>query len=325
MIIKKILITGISGSGGSYLAEYICNNHPEVKVYGLSRWHSTKNNYNINSIINKIKIFDNDLCDFGSTLRIINRIKPDVIFHLASNANVRSSFDNSISVMNNNINSTLNLFEVVRTLKINPIIQMCSTSEVYGKVNKNKIPINENCDLNPANPYAVSKAAQDLLGKTYYMNHKLKVITTRMFSYLNPRRDDLFATSFAKQIALIELGKRKYLTHGNLNSVRTLIDINDAMRAYWIAVKKGKIGETYNIGGNTILKVGEFLNILKSLSKVNIKTKLDPKLLRPTDVTLQIPNVSKFRKHTGWKPKVPFKESLNQLLNYWRERAKHND
>jgi len=262
---------------------------------------------------------DIDLNDLSAVYTSLKKIKPDIIFHLASHANVRLSFDNPSAILNNNIFSTLNLLEAIKISKINPKIQICSTSEVYGKVDKSFVPIKESCPLNPASPYAVSKVTQDLLSKTYFFNYKLKIITTRMFTYLNPRREDLFASSFAKQVALIEKGKLKYLKHGNLNSVRTLIDVRDAMKAYWFAATKGKIGETYNIGGNKVLKVGEFLEILKSHSKVNIKTKLDKKLLRPTDVTLQIPDVSKFKKHTGWKPQYSFNESLKMLLEFWRE------
>ena len=315
---KKVLITGITGSGGSYLAEYINDNFKNVKIHGIARWHSTTSQNNLSSIQNKVTVHDVDLNDLGATLSTINKVKPDTIFHLASHANVRSSFDNPNAVISNNIFSTLNILESIRLAKIDPIIQICSTSEVYGKVKKEQVPINENCPLNPASPYAVSKVAQDLLGKTYFLNHKFKIITTRMFSYLNPRRQDLFATSFARQIALIEKGKLKILTHGNLNSVRTLVDVRDAMGAYWLATTKGKIGETYNIGGNKILKVGEFLEILKSLSHVKVISKLDPKLLRPTDVTLQIPDTSKFKKQTGWKTKYTFEQSLNMLLDYWR-------
>ncbi len=321
MKIDKVLITGISGSGGSYLAEYIHENFKNIKIHGISRWHSTTDNRNLNSVIKYVKIHDADLNDLGSILNIVKKIKPQIIFHLASHANVRSSFDNPSAVINNNIFCTLNLLEAVKITKVNSIIQICSTSEVYGKVSKAQVPINENCPLNPASPYAVSKVTQDLLGKTYFMNHNLRIITTRMFSYLNPRRDDLFATSFAKQIALIEKGKIKYLQHGNLNSVRTLIDVRDAMSAYWLAVTKGKIGETYNIGGEKTLKVGEFLEILKSLSNVKIISKLNSELLRPTDVTLQVPDTRKFKKHTGWKPEYTFEESLNMLLDFWRKRV----
>jgi GDPmannose 4,6-dehydratase/GDP-4-dehydro-6-deoxy-D-mannose reductase len=321
MKIKKILITGISGSGGSYLAEFIHENFSQIKIHGISRWHSTTGHQNLNTIKKNVNIHDVDLNDLGSTLNVIKTLKPDAIFHLASHANVRSSFDNPNAVISNNIFCTLNLLEAVKISKINPIIQICSTSEVYGRVKKDQVPINEKCPLNPASPYAVSKVTQDLLGKTYFMNYDLRIITTRMFSYLNPRRQDLFATSFAKQIALIEKGRLKYLTHGNLNSIRTLIDVRDAMKAYWFAISKGKIGETYNIGGDTTLKVGDCLEMLKSLSNVKILSKLNPELLRPTDVTLQIPDTRKFKKHTGWRSKYTFEQSLNMLLEFWRKRV----
>jgi GDP-4-dehydro-6-deoxy-D-mannose reductase len=150
----------------------------------------------------------------------------------------------------------------------------------------------------------------------------MKVIRTRMFAYLNPRRSDLFATSFAMQVARIEAGLQKVLTHGNLDSVRTLIDVRDAMASYWEATAKGKPGEIYNIGGITSIKVGEFLDILKKLANCEIPSIQDPNLLRPTDVTLQIPDTSKFEMTTGWKPKYPFEESVEFLLNHCRNQVR---
>ena len=208
---------------------------------------------------------------------------------------------------------TANLFEAVRLLKLDPIIQLCSTSEVYGQVDPENVPIKEDCPINPSSPYAVSKTTQDYLGYTYFMNFGLKIIRTRMFSYLNPRRKDLFATSFAQQVARIEAGLQDELKHGNLESVRTLIDVRDAMECYWVAYRKGKAGEIYNLGGNKTIKVGEFLDVLKKLAKKEIPSSVDPKLLRPTDVTLQIPDTSKFEKETGWAQKYNFEESVEFL------------
>ena len=319
---KKVLITGISGSGGSYLAEHIINNYKKIKVFGFARWHSTTNQNNLSNVNNKIKLYEVDLNDFSSTYKNVKKIKPDIIFHLAAHANVRASFDTPLSVFNNNTNSTLNLLESIRLLNINPIVQICSTSEVYGIVKKSEVPINENNPLRPASPYAVSKVAADLLGYTYFKNYNLKIIRTRMFSYINPRREDLFATSFAKQVAWVESGLSKYVSHGNLNSVRTIVDVDDAMRAYWLAAKYCKFGEVYNIGGIYKITVKEFLNKLISFSKIKIVTKLDKKLLRPSDVTLQIPNNNKFLKETNWKPRVSVDESIEKLLNFWRDKAK---
>ncbi len=182
-------------------------------------------------------------------------------------------------------------------------------------MSKKDVPIDENNKFNPASPYAVSKLFQDTLSQTYYKNYGLNIIITRMFSYFNVRRYNLFSSHWAKQMVDIEKNRSKILYHGNLNSVRAIIDIDDAMEAYWITACKGKIGEVYNIGGNKIINLKKFLKILVSYSTKKIKTKLDTKLLRKTDVTLQIPNVAKFKKHTGWKPKVSFEKSIQKMIN----------
>lgn len=319
--IKRVLITGISGSGGSYLAEYIVKRHPKVKIHGLARWHSTTQD-NLSLIRHKITLHEADLMDFSSVLTVLKKVQPDAIFHLAAHANVRASFITPIAVLNNNIIGTANFFEAVRLNGLNPIIQLCSTSEVYGQVDPKRVPIKEDTPLKPTSPYAVSKTAQDLLGWSYFVSYKMQIIRTRMFAYLNPRREDLFASSFAKQIAWIEQGLQKVLLHGNLDSVRTLIDVRDAMKAYWEAILYCQPGEVYNIGGTTTMKVGDFLEKLISLSKVPIPTKIDPNLLRPADVTLQIPDVSKFIAKTNWKPQISFEESMSYLLSYWRQQAK---
>lgn len=319
--IKKVLITGISGSGGSYLAEYIVNNHRKVEVHGISRWHSTASD-NLHIIRKHVTVHEADLGDFPSIFSVLKKVKPDAIFHLAAHANVRTSFITPISVLQNNIIGTANLFEAIRLLGNYPIIQLCSTSEVYGQVDPKRVPITEDTPLNPASPYAVSKTAQDLLGGSYFTSYHMPIIRTRMFAYVNPRRADLFASAFAKQVARIEEGLQDKLVHGNLNSVRTFIDVRDAMRAYWEAIMHCKLGEIYNIGGTTTMTVGEFLQRLTAMAKVPIKSVLDKNLLRPSDVTLQIPSVKKFIKATGWKPIYSFEDSMNELLGYWREQVK---
>lgn len=318
--IRKVLITGIGGSGGSYLAEYIVSRHPSVEVHGTVRWHTANAGENLAAIRDRVRLHDCDLNDMGCVLNTLKQAQPDTIFHLASHANVRASFDYPSAVLSNNILGTCHLFEAVHLLEMNPVIQHCSTSEVYGQVDPRNVPIREDCPIQPTSPYAVSKAAQDFLAWTYFRSYGMKIIRTRMFAYLNPRRADLFATSFARQVARIEAGLQKELVHGNLDSVRTLIDVRDAMEAYWLAALHCKPGEAYNMGGQTTLKVGEFLELLKKQATVAIPSRLDPALLRPADVTLQIPNVEKFGKATGWKPKYSFEDSVKMLLQFWRER-----
>ena len=312
---KKCLITGITGSGGSYLAEHILSKNKKIKIFGIYRSAGNKNLLKSK----RIKLLKGNLCNFNKTQKIIKKINPDLIFHLASTANVRESFDFPRKTIENNNAVTLNLLEVIRINKINPLIIICSTSEVYGKVSKKDIPIKETKNINPVNPYSVSKAFQDLLSQSYFKSYGLKIIITRMFSYTNARRNDLFQTAFANQIANIERGKKKILIHGNLNSVRNIIDINDAMEAYWLAAKRGKIGEIYNISGKKVITVGNYLKELKKLSYVKIKSKIDKKLLRPVDVTLQIANTKKFVRDTHWSPKISFKKSMKNLLQECRK------
>ena len=307
---KKALITGISGSGGSYLAEYIISSQPNIKVFGLYR---KKNFLNFRKIKNKAQLIRCDLKNYKKLKNILNKIKPDVIFHLASNADVKKSFSQPYEVIQNNNLITLNLLECIRKLKINPIIQICSTSEVYGNVEKKFMPIDENCSLQPNNPYAVSKLFQDTLAYNYYKNFDLRIIITRMFTYLNPRRKNLFASSWAYQVNRIKSKKQKILMHGNLKSTRTIMDVRDAMRAYWLAVVHCNIGEVYNIGSDHIVSLKKFLKILSFHSNINFKTKLDKKLLRKSDIGYQIPNSKKFFKKTQWKPKISLFESIKYL------------
>lgn len=316
---KNCLITGVTGSGGSYLAEHILKRDKKIKIFGLYRSSGYKNLLKKNSK-KRIFLFKIDLNNFYNLRKFIKKTKPEVIFHIASNADVRLSFDDPIEVTNNNNLITVNLLEAVRQLNQNPIIIICSTSEVYGNVTKKDIPITEKQKFSPASPYAVSKAFQDLLSQVYFKSFGLKIIITRMFSYTNARRNNLFQTSFANQIAKIEVGKKKQLKHGNLESIRTFVDVEDAMEAYWLAAKKGKIGEIYNIGGNKIVSVKKFLKELIKLAKCKIKHSVDKKILRPQDVTLQIPDVRKFNKDTGWKPQVNFQDSVKKLMDECRKK-----
>ncbi len=322
--INKVLITGITGFVGSHLADYILNNFPEVKILGLARWRSPTDN--IRHILNKISLQFGDLLDSFSLKAILSEHKPDVIFHLAAQSYVTFSFSSPIATLNTNVIGTCNLLETIKELKFasdyNPIIHICSSSEVYGQVRKEDIPIKEDVPLRPASPYAVSKVAEDMLGYQYWLSWGIKTLRTRMFTHTGPRRGEVFVVSnFAKQIAAIEAGLAPQIVQvGNLESVRTFTDVRDAVRAYWLLITKCIPGEVYNIGGVETMKIGEMLNKLLELSSVkNIKIEIDPNRLRPSDVTLQIPSTNKFFKETGWKPEIKFEQTIKDTLNYWRE------
>jgi len=318
---KKILITGITGFVGSHLAEYILSlKNKNLEIHGIRRWRSPVDN--IENILDKIELHYCELLDLKSTIEVISKIKPDIIFHLAAQSYVVTSFNAPVNTLETNACGTINLLEAIRLSKIDPVVHICSSSEVYGQVRKEEVPIKESQPFRPASPYAVSKVAEDMVAYQYFISYGIKTITTRMFTHTGPRRGEVFASSaFAKQIARIESGLQEPVVHvGNLKSIRTFCDVRDTVRAYWILVNKCPAGEVYNIGGQRTMTVGEMLKILLSLTNKKIKVKVEPYLLRPSDVTLQIPDISKFQKLTHWKPEIPLEKTLEDLLNYWREK-----
>jgi GDPmannose 4,6-dehydratase/GDP-4-dehydro-6-deoxy-D-mannose reductase len=320
----KVLITGITGMVGSHLAEYILSTLPEVEIHGLLRWRSPLDN--IRHIVDRIQLHYAELRDLNSLILITRDIRPHRIFHLAAQSYVSTSYTAPADTLETNIIGTLNLLDAVRISGLDPLIHVCSSSEVYGQVAADEIPIRETNPLRPASPYAVSKVGEDMLAYQYFLSYGLKIIRTRMFTHTGPRRGDVFAESaFAKQIAEIEAGRcYNPMKVGNLDSVRTLSDVRDAARAYWLLLEKGTPGEVYNIGGTQSMTIGEMLTMLKKLAKCSIEHQVAPELLRPSDVTLQIPDVSKFSDATGWKAEIPVEKTLSDLLDYHRMRIAAN-
>ena len=281
--------------GGSYLVEHILKKNLNIKLFGFYRSNSYLKLLK-KAHKNKIKFTKVDLANFNHVKKSLLKIKPDLIFHLASNADVRGSFDNPLEHVKNNNIVTANLLEALRELNLKPLIIISSTSEVYGIVKKNKMPITEKQEIAPINPYAVTKTFQDLLSQVYSKTYKFNIIITRMFSYINARRDNLFPTAFAKQIVKCEKYNKKYIFHGNLKSTRTFIDIEDAMEAYWLCATKGRMGEIYNICGDKIISVETILKKLLKLTKKKIIPKIDKKLLRPKTLTFKLLIVKSLKK-----------------------------
>lgn len=320
----NVFITGITGFVGSHLADYLLDSRPDIQIYGLARWRSPTTN--IQHCINRIRLCYGDLVDLPSLLSGLKQVRPDYIFHLAAQSFVPYSFDAPIATLESNVIGTCNLLEAVKALKkqgiCDPIVHTCSSSEVYGQVEPNEVPITEFNPFRPASPYAVSKVGEDMLAFQYWISWGVKTIRTRLFTHTGPRRGDVFAlSSFAKQVAMIELGLQKPVVYvGNLDSIRTWMDVRDAVRAYWLLVNKCSPGEVYNIGGDVTMTIGEMLNKLLALSKrSDIAIEVDPARLRPSDVTRQIPCCDKFKHATGWKPEVPFEKTIQDTLDYWRE------
>jgi GDP-mannose 4,6-dehydratase len=315
----KVLITGINGFVASHFAKLLIDEGHEV--IGTSRW--TEDDFRIRDIKDKIIIVPMDLNDSWSCLSTIKKHKPDWISHLAAQSYVQDSFIYPAETIRTNTLGTLNLLEAIRlnkNINYNPIVHICSSSEVYGLVKEEDVPIKETQPFNPSNPYAVGKVGEDMLALMYWTNYQIKTIRTRMFTHTGWGRTMLSAEcNFARQIALIEKGMQAPIVyHGNLNSIRTWADVRDAVKAYYLLFEKGEPGEAYNIGGNITKKIEEVLDYLLSLSSVEIGKNLDPKLLRPYDVTLQIPDCSKFKKLTRWHAVYSFEETMKEVLSFWR-------
>lgn len=326
--VSRVLITGITGFVGSHLAEFLLAEHPEVDIHGLKRWRSPRDN--IRGIEDRIRLHDGDLRDLSSLMRVMEISRPDAIFHLAAQSYVPTSFHAPADTLETNVIGTNNLLEAVRLLKIDPVIHICSSSEVYGQVRPEDVPIDEETPLRPASPYAVSKVGEDMAAWMYHQAYGIRTIRSRMFTHSGPRRGEVFVDSaFALQLARIEAGKQEpVLRVGNLDSVRTFCDVRDTVRAYWDLVRKCRPGEVYNIGGDVTMTIREMLDLLLTMQAPGtprIEIRIDPALLRPADVTLQIPCTDKFRAETGWKPEIPYAQCLRDMLDYWRERIAHGD
>lgn len=327
---KKALITGMTGMVGSHLCDYLLE-HTDWEIHGLQRWRSPLDNimHLMERINNHDRVFIHygDLNDQSSLIGALAAVKPDYIFHLAAQSYPLTSFTAPIDTLETNILGTCRLLESVKLLQQDPIIHVCASSEVFGRVPADKLPINEECSFHPASPYAISKVGTDLVGRYYAEAYGMTVMTTRMFTHTGPRRGDVFAEStFAKQIALIEAGyQAPVVKTGNLHSLRTWADVRDAVRAYYMLVTVNpQRGAYYNIGGTFTCTVEDMLQKLLSLSNVrDIQIETDPVRLRPIDADLQVPDTAKFTEHTGWKPEISFETTMLDLLNYWREKIRY--
>ena len=315
----KALITGITGFAGSHLAEYILGEHRDYEVYGTMRWRSRTEN--IRDIESKLQLIECDLRDSSSVKKLIERVEPDRIFHLAAQSFVPSSWNAPAESLSTNILGQLNVFEAVRALNFDPWIQIACSSEEYGMVYENELPIKETNPLRPLSPYAVSKVGQDYLGYQYCQSFGMKVIRTRGFNHDGPRRGDVFVSSnFAKQLVAIEKGKKPPLIEvGNLEARRDFTDVRDIVRGYWLALDGNcEPGEAYNIASGTDWSIQDVLDKLIELSGQKVEVREDPARLRPSDVPVLLGDASKFRKATGWTTSIPYEQTLQDMLDYWR-------
>jgi GDPmannose 4,6-dehydratase len=327
MTTPRAFITGITGMVGSHLAEYLIAN-TDWEVCGLARWRSPLTNLQcLIPAINRrerVHLLYGDLRDTLSIREAVKAARPDYVFHLAAQSFPKTSFDAPLDTLETNVQGTVRVLDAIREFAPKAITHVCSSSEVFGRVPKEKLPISEECAFHPASPYAISKAGTDLVGRFYAEAYGLTTLTTRMFTHTGPRRGDVFAEStFAKQIAMIEAGLIEPVVRvGNLQSLRTVADVRDAVRAYHMLVTADPIpGSYYNIGGAFHCTIGDILQKLISLSPRagDIEIMPDPERFRPIDADLQIPDTRKFKAHTGWEPEISYEQTMQDLLDYWRD------
>jgi GDP-4-dehydro-6-deoxy-D-mannose reductase len=316
---RRVLVTGVTGFAGSHLVDYMLT-RGDCEIYGIQRWRSPTDN--IDHFKDQIAILECDLRDAASTRDMIEKVRPEWIFHLAAQSFVPTSWTAPTESLSTNVLGQVNIFEAVRRIGLECRIQLACSSEEYGMVYPNEIPIRETNPLRPLSPYAVSKVAQDLLGYQYWMSWKLDSVRTRGFNHEGPRRGAVFvASDFAKQIADVEKGRRSpVLLVGNLEARRDFTDVRDMVRAYWLALEKCEPGEVYNICQGKAWRIREVLDLLLSMTSANVEVKQDPTRLRPSDVPVLLGDCTKFVQATGWKPKIPFEQTLRDMLEYWRAR-----
>lgn len=314
----KALITGVTGFVGSHQAEYLLARGDEV--WGTIRRRSPRDN--IAHLGDRIRFVEMDLQDYTAVLTALREVEPDCVYHLAAQSFVPTSWRAPAETFQTNAIGQINLFEALRNLNMKPKIQIAGSSEEYGLVFPDEVPIKEENPLRPLSPYGVSKVSQDLLGFQYARSYKMHIVRTRAFNHTGPRRGAVFVTSnFAHQLVQIEKGKKAPVVEvGNLDAVRDFCDVRDIVRAYALAIEKGRSGEVYNIASGIGVKVSELLNQFLSITGQKVQVRLDPLRARPSDVPLLIGDASKFRKETGWKPEIPFDQTLRDLLDYWRAR-----
>ena len=316
---RRVLITGVTGFAGSHLVDYLLTRN-DCQIFGIQRWRSRTEN--IEHFADRITLLECDLRDATSTRDTLERVRPDWIFHLAAQSFVPTSWIAPTESLTTNVLAQVNLLEAVRHMGLACRIQLACSSEEYGMVFPDEVPIKETNPLRPLSPYAVSKVAQDMLGYQYWMSWKVDCVRTRGFNHEGPRRGPVFvASDFAKQIADIEKGKKPPVLHvGNLEAKRDFTDVRDMVRAYWLALEKCKSGEAYNICSGKAWSIRQLLDHLLSLTKTKIEVRQDPARLRPSDVPILLGDASKFRAETGWEPTIRFEQTLYDMLEHWRSR-----
>ncbi len=316
----RVLITGITGFAGSFLAEPALAQE-DVEVVGVGLPQAGPGH--AGHLLHRLRLFQGSLNDRGFAAEVIAAARPDRVFHLAAQAAPARSFADPGDTLMTNILGQVNLFEECLAQHLDPVLLVIGSGDEYGLVRPEDLPIAESTPFRPTSPYAVSKIAQDLLGLQYFLSHRLRCVRVRPFNHIGPRQSDAFVVaSFARQVAEAEAGLTPPVIRvGNLEPARDFTDVRDMVRAYWIAAERGQAGDVYNIGSGRAHRIGDILTALVAMSRAPLTVEVDPARLRPTDVQVTICDAGKFMRATGWRPVIAIEQTLRDVLDYWRQRV----
>jgi GDP-mannose 4,6-dehydratase len=312
---KNIFVTGAGGMMGSHILDFlVAKGH---NVLGIDFVPTT----DIRELNKGALYVECDIRDKEKLINLLDKFKPDIIFHLAAQSFPTVSWERPEYTAETNILGTINLFEAVKKLKLNSIILNAGSSAEYGYINSEDIPVKENRELRPLHPYGVTKVAQELLAYQYYKNFGIKSVTIRIFNTTGSKKINDVCSDFTKQIVLMEKGLQEpVLRVGNINTKRAITDVRDMIEGFWLAVNKCEFGERYNISGERLYLIKDIIDLLKQLTNIKFSLYEDPALIRPTDEAVIYGDSTRFKEKTGWSQKIDIKTTLNDMLEYWRKK-----
>ena len=314
----RVLITGAGGFVGNHLAAHLGPALPHAQLVGTTLFPAERAH---SAVSENHRI---DLKDYAKVRALLADCRPEAIYHLAAQAFVPRSFEAPWETLENNIRAQLNIIQACLELDLRPRILIVSSAEIYGDVSPDQLPLDENAEIRPTNPYSVSKVSQDMLGLQYYLSHGLPIMRARPFNHIGPGQNSRFvAPAFATQIASIEEGRREAVIYvGNLAAKRDFTDVRDIVRAYRMIVASGQPGAAYNVASGCAYSIQQLLDTLLAHSDARIEIRVDPDRLRPIDAPEIRGDASKLRRDTGWQPSFTFEQTLQDVLADCRKRIR---
>ncbi len=308
---KKGLVIGAAGFVGKYLLE-------EMHASGMECYATKLAHEKLE--ISYTTVYDLDIMSKEDILSLLFEVRPDYIFHLAAQSSVGLAWKNPGLTVDINIKGSLNVMDAIRELDYKPRVLLIGSGEEYGHIRPGETPITENNLLRPGNIYAATKACQNMIGNIYSKAYDMELMMVRAFNHIGPGQAPMFVVSdFCKQVAEIEKGLREpVMKVGNLAAKRDFTDVRDVVKSYVKLVAAGRAGETYNVGSGNAKAIQEILDMIVSMSTATINVEIDPAKLRPVDVPIIEADIAKIKELTGWEPKIPLEQTIQETLDYWR-------